>query len=170
MTDNPLRLVAGQHRAWRHCRQGGRSGRAQVGTPTRLRRRRVVPAASTAGPPAADGQEPVGRRQRHGRPHVWHVDRRPEAVRRRHQGHHRQLPVGPPRLQPPGPHRLPGRLRHPVLRRAEQDQQVDNKSLIRREGEHCCRQSCPDGQKGLIVPYYLSYYSNGVSPRLSVHS
>uniref|UniRef100_A0A8H7N4G4 Formate dehydrogenase n=2 Tax=Hypocreales TaxID=5125 RepID=A0A8H7N4G4_BIOOC len=45
----------------------------QVRPPRRLRRRRLVPPARPQGPPPALRQEPLGRRQRHGPPHVGNL-------------------------------------------------------------------------------------------------
>lgn len=115
-TNPPIRLLARQHRARRHRRQGGRGRGPQVGPPPRLRRRRVVPAARPRGPRAADGQEPLRRRQCHGAAHVGHVAGRAEALRRRHKGHPRQLPVGAARLPARGPDCARGGLRDKGVR------------------------------------------------------
>merc|ERR1711916_180712 len=63
--------------------------------------------------------EPMGRRQRHGSPHVWYLNRCPEALRRRHQGYPRRVLLRPRELQARGLDCPQGRLRHQGVRSAQ---------------------------------------------------
>ena len=96
------RIMARQHCPWCHRCQGGRRRCSQVRPPPRLRRRRLVPSASTKGPPTQIRKEPIRWRKRNGSSHVRYLPRCPEEIRRWHQGYLGELSERKARLQTTG--------------------------------------------------------------------
>ena len=73
--DHPTRLLARQHRPWRHCRQRRRRRRARIRPPPRVRWRRMVPSARPSGSSAPLRQEPVWRWKCHSSAYERHKHR-----------------------------------------------------------------------------------------------